>query len=97
MQVARYYSSQESAVEKQIKYSLCPSEKSLLCLETCCLKNEQKKKQKKTTTATISVGCVKPFCFSAFRPYFCAVAQCNTVGNSHIPLPKYGLSGVVVD
>ena len=54
-------------------------------------------KKKKTTTATISVGCVKPFCCSAFRPYFCAVAQCNTVGNSPIPLPKYGLSGVVVD
>ena len=40
--------SQESAVEKPLKCSLWPSEKSLVCSETCCLKNEQKKKQQKT-------------------------------------------------
>ena len=74
-----------------------PIRKKSVVLRDLLLEKRTKKKQKKTTTATISVGCVKPFCFSAFRPYFCAVAQCNTVGNSHIPLPKYGLSGVVVD
>ena len=38
-------------------------------------------KKKKNTATTISVAFVQPFCFSAFRPYFCAVVQCNTVGN----------------
>ena len=35
-------SSQESAVEEPFKYSLWPSEKSLVCLETFCLKNNPK-------------------------------------------------------
>ena len=38
--------SQESAVEKPLKCSLWPSEKSRVCSETCCLKNEQKKTDK---------------------------------------------------
>ena len=41
----------------------------------------EKMNKKETTTATISVCCVQPFCFSAFRPYHGAVVQCNTVGN----------------
>ena len=45
------------------------------------LLEKRTKKKKKTTATTISVGFVEPFCFSAFRPYFCIVAQCNTVGN----------------
>ena len=36
---------------------------------------EKRTKKKKTTATTISVGLVQP-CFSAFRPYFCAVVQC---------------------
>ena len=38
--------SQESAVEKPLKCSSWPSDKSLVCSETCCLKNEQKKTTK---------------------------------------------------
>ena len=70
--------SQESAVEKPLKCSSWPSEKRLVCSETCCLKNEQKKKKnKKPTTSLISFCWVQYFCFSAFRPYFarCCIMQ----------------------
>ena len=65
-------SSQESAIEEPFKYSLWPSEKSLVCLETFCLKNNPKGK-KNLTTALISVCWVQPFSCFAFRPYFRAV------------------------
>ena len=67
-------SSQGGAVEKSFKYSLWPPEKSLVCLETFCLKNNPKRKKKPDNSinfgllgATLFLSC------SAFRPYFRAV------------------------
>ena len=58
----------------------------------------EKMNKKEMTTATISVCCVQPFCFFPLSVRIMALLYNAILWEIlHIPLPKYGLSGVVVD
>ena len=82
--------SQESAVEKPLKCSSWPSEKSLVCSETCCLKNEQKKKQQQQTDNIINFVLLgATFLFFRFPSVFCALLYNAILWEIvHVPCPN---------
>ena len=75
-------SSQESAVEEPFKYSLWPSEKSLVCLETFCLKNNPKGKKKPDNSINFGLLGATFFLFR-FPSVFsrcCIIEYCGKLG-----------------